>query len=326
MQPSISASPLSQPTDASYLDAYSLAVSGVVERAVPAVVNVETYSAAPGRELHRSGSGSGFIFTPDGFVCTNHHVIAHAQRLTLTTHEGQKFDAEIVGTDPHTDIAVLRLPQNSWPYLEFGDSSKLRVGQLAIAIGSPLGYQATVTTGVISALARSLRSQSGRLVDNVIQTDAALNPGNSGGPLMASNGTAIGVNTAVIQPAQGICLAISSNTASFVVSRLIRDGRIKRSVIGVAGQNVPLPKRLIRFYRLPVDSGVLVSAVEPDSPAAIAQIEPGDVIIGLDQKNITGIDDLHRLLDEHLVERNTGIRVVRRHEIEDLLIRPRSAD
>lgn len=308
--------------DASALDAYSLTVSSVVTLATPSVVNIETLSEARDGSRHRAGTGSGFIFTPDGFVCTNHHVAGNARHIVVTLHDGRRVEAQRVGTDPHTDIAVLRLPLDSLPALQFGDSSRLRPGQIAVAIGSPLGFQATVTAGIISALGRSIRSGTGRLVDDIIQTDAALNPGNSGGPLMDSAGKVIGINTAVIQPAQGICLAISSNTAAFVVSRLIRDGALRRSYIGLAGQNVALPERIIRFYKLQRRSGVLAVGVEPRSPAATAGVIPGDIVIGLDQNPVGGIDDLHRLLDERLINCNTGIRILRGYEIRDLLIRP----
>ena len=313
-------------SDASCLDAYSRAVSSVVQRSTPSVVNIETrIRTADGRQ-RRAGTGSGFIFTPDGFICTNHHVIEAADHIIVTTHDGKRLEAKRIGSDPHTDIAVLRLPAPSSSALEFGDSSQLQPGQIAIAIGSPLGFQASVTAGIISAVARSIRSTTGRLVDDVIQTDAALNPGNSGGPLLDSRGKVIGINTAVIQPAQGICLAISSNTASFVVSRLIRDGLIRRSYIGIEGQNVPISARWRKFYRLAQETGVMAVGVEPESPAARAGVLSGDIIIGLDQKTVAGIDDLHRLLDERLIERNTGIRGLRRHEIYDLLITPAASE
>ncbi|HMD55639.1 MAG TPA: trypsin-like peptidase domain-containing protein, partial [Phycisphaerae bacterium] len=241
------------------------------------------------------------------------------------TADGRRLPAAVIGDDPHTDLAVIRIDGDDLIGAELGDSSKLKVGQLVVAMGNPLGFQASVTAGIVSALARSMRSKSGRLIDDVIQTDAALNPGNSGGPLVGSDGKVIGVNTAVILPAQGICLAISANTASFVASRLIRDGKIRRSYIGVAGQNVPLLQRIVNFYHLPLKTGVLVVGVEPSSPAAKAELEEGDLILALDSKPVAGVDDLHRMLTDQLIGRHTGIRVLRRNELLDLLITPAAA-
>ncbi|MGC8540678.1 MAG: S1C family serine protease [Phycisphaerae bacterium] len=317
-----------QRDDAELLDAYSRAVSSAVEIVAPSVVNIEVFHGsdfAPGAAQRRAGSGSGFIFTPDGFVLTNSHVVHEAARIAVTTADGRRLRGFLIGDDPHTDLAVVRIDGNGLPAAQFGNSAQLKVGQVAIAIGSPLGFQASVTAGVVSALARSFRSGSGRLIDGVIQTDAALNPGNSGGPLVASNGQVIGVNTAVILPAQGICFAISSNTAEFVASRLIRDGKVHRSYIGVSGQDVPIARRMVQFYKLDAPSGVGVVAIEAESPADQAGLRSGDIILALDRQRVAGIDDLHRLLTEERIGKHTGIRVLRQHDLTDLLITPAAA-
>ncbi|HXN86697.1 MAG TPA: trypsin-like peptidase domain-containing protein, partial [Candidatus Binataceae bacterium] len=254
------------PSDTQLLDAYSIAVSGAAEKVSPAVVHVEiTNSKASGRPS--GGSGSGFVFTPDGFILTNSHVVTDASAVSVTLLDGRRFAADIVGNDPDSDLAVLRIGALKLAAAELGDSAAVKVGQVAIAIGSPYGFQYSVTAGVVSAMGRSLRAASGRMIDNVIQTDAALNPGNSGGPLVNSRGQVIGVNTAVILPAQGICFAIAINTASFVAARLMRDGRINRAHLGIAGMNVPIQRKVVRFHRLAVERGVMVASVEPGSPA-----------------------------------------------------------
>ena len=294
--------------DAELLDAYSHAVVNAARRASPAVVNIEVRHKAPaagggsGRPRPpQGGSGSGFIFTPDGFVMTNSHVVHGADEIEVTLSDGRSYAAKLVGDDPETDLAVIDIDAPNLSSVEFGDSTAIQVGQLVIAIGNPYGFQYTVTAGVVSNLARSFRSRNGRLIDNIIQTDAALNPGNSGGPLVDSHGRVVGVNTAIIPAAQGICFAIPAATAQFVAARLMRDGRIKRSYIGVAGQNVPLHRRLVRFHRLDVETGVLIVGIEPDSPAARASLAEGDLIVALDNKPIRNIDDLQRMLtDEHV--------------------------
>jgi S1-C subfamily serine protease len=300
------------------LDAYSRAVINAVDAVSPSVVFIEV--EMPHREgqprdgdprRQRGGSGSGFIFTPDGFIITNSHVVQGATRISVTLADGRRVQADLVGADPDTDIAVIRITAPNLVAATLGDSKSLRVGQLAIAIGNPYGFQTTVTTGVVSALGRSLRSTSGRLIDSVIQTDAALNPGNSGGPLVNSRGEVIGVNTAIIRLAQGICFAIAINTAKFVASLLMRDGEIRRGYIGLGGQTASIHRRVVRFYNLPVESGVLVLTTEEDSPAERAGLREGDVIVTFSGQPVTGIDDLHRLLTQQQIGVRSPIEVIR---------------
>ncbi|MGH8012159.1 MAG: S1C family serine protease, partial [Candidatus Binataceae bacterium] len=267
------ASPGASGADNELLDAYSEAVSGAARQVSGSVVNIAAMRR-DGASERNAGSGSGFIFTPDGFVLTNSHVVNGAARLTVTLLDGRTVEGTLVGSDSDNDLAVVRIHASDLVPVNFGDSNRLRVGQIAIAIGSPFGFQCTVTAGVVSALGRSLRSMSGRLIDDVIQTDAALNPGNSGGPLINSRGEVIGVNTAVILPAQGICFAIAINIAKYVAGRLIRDGHIVRAYVGVAGMTTPLQRRLVHFYRLPKEHGVAVASVEPGSPAERAGLRP----------------------------------------------------
>ena len=279
------------PADESLLDAYSSAVSGAVAAAHPAVVHIEVSgNDAPG------GSGSGFFISPDGYILTNSHVVHGARELRVFLADGRKLAADLIGDDPDTDLAVIRVSADELAHLTLADSEAVRPGQIAIAIGSPMGFQQTVTAGIVSGLGRSLRGASGRLIDNVIQTDAALNPGNSGGPLVNTRGEVIGVNTAIIRPAQGICFAIASNTARWVVAWLIKDGRIRRSFIGVAGQNVPLIRKVARYHHLKLDTGVLVAGLEAESPAARAGLQEGDVVIALDAAPTPRVDALHKLL------------------------------
>jgi S1-C subfamily serine protease len=308
-------------SDDELLDAYSRAVIGAAERISPAVVNIEVGQRPRGeqaadlrRRQEARGSGSGFIFTPDGFIMTNSHVVHRADRIDVTLSDGRRFQADLVGDDPDTDIAVVRIHASNLVPAPLGDSQAIRVGQVVIAIGNPYGFQCTVTAGVVSALGRSLRSGSGRLIDNVIQTDAALNPGNSGGPLMTSRGEVVGVNTAVILPAQGLCFAVAINTATFIAGRLIKDGKVRRSYIGVAGQTVSLPRRLTRLHNLSVESGILVATVEPGSPAGRAGLLEGDVIVGYNDHALGGIDDLQRQLTDTQVGARASVTVIRRAE------------
>jgi S1-C subfamily serine protease len=311
------------PSDAQLIDAYSNAVSEAVAAANPAVVHIEiSGDKGPG------GSGSGFFISPDGYLLTNSHVVQGGQRRVFLA-DGRKLSADLVGDDPDTDLAVLRVSADELAYLRLGDSSAIRQGQIAIAIGSPMGFQQTVTAGIVSGLGRSLRGASGRLIDNVIQTDAALNPGNSGGPLVNTRAEVIGVNTAIIRPAQGICFAIASNTARWVVAWLIKEGRIRRSFIGVAGQNVPLLRKLIHHHRLAQETGVLVAGLEPDSPASRSGLVEGDILLALDGVSTPAVDSLHRLLtSDRIGERAivTFLRGVelRRHAIIPLEMPSRS--
>jgi S1-C subfamily serine protease len=315
--------------DEELLDAYSHAVIGAAEKVSPSVVNIEVSQQAtlrrparPGFPREMQSHGSGFVFTPDGFILTNSHVVHKATRLDVTLSDGTRHRAEMVGDDPDTDLAVVRITAPNLLPAHLGDSQAIRPGQLAIAIGNPYGFQTTVTAGVVSALGRSLRSKSGRLIDNIIQTDAALNPGNSGGPLVNSRGEVIGVNTAVILPAQGICFAIAINTAKFVAGRLIRDGRIRRSYIGIGGQNVPLHRRLVRAHNLVVKSGILILSLEAESPAEKAGLAEGDVIVAFDGQSVSGIDDLHRLLTEERVGVSLPLVILRRAEKTEIQIVP----
>lgn len=311
----LQAAPQGAPSsDAVLLDAYSNAVMAAVEKAGPSVVNIDVRQQAgnghPSAET--GGSGSGFLIARDGFILTNSHVVHGSAKIHVTLADGREYAATLIGDDPDSDLAVIRIDAPDLVQAELGNSSEVRVGQLAIAIGNPYGFQTTVTAGVVSALGRSLRAQSGRLIDNVIQTDAALNPGNSGGPLVNSRGGVIGVNTAMIRPAQGICFATAIDTAKFVAGWLIKEGKFRRAYIGVSGQDVPIHRRVVRFYKLPVESGVLVVAVEPKSPAEEAGLVVGDVIVAFNERPVAGIAALHKLL----LGREIGVRaqlVVIRH-------------
>ena len=309
-------------TDDLLLDEYSRSVVSAVARVAPAVVNIEIEQRVKNGPRDVAGSGSGFVITPDGFILTNSHVIHHSTRIVVNVPDGRDCLAQLIGDDPDTDLAVIRIDAPQLAHVRLADSESLRVGQVAIAIGNPLGFQASVTAGVISALGRSMYSQSGRLIDNIIQTDAALNPGNSGGPLVNSAGEVIGVNTAMIRPAQGICFAIASNTAKLVAGWLIRDGRIRRSYIGVAGQNVPLHRRVIRFYNLPLETGVLVVSVEKDSPAKRAGLREGDVIVAFNERPIGTIHELHKMLVSEQIGVLAKLLVIRHTEKMELSILP----
>jgi S1-C subfamily serine protease len=306
--------------DDALLDAYSRAVIGAVGIVGPSVAKIDV-----GR-----GGGSGLIFTPDGLVLTNSHVVAKAREITVALADGRVFGADVAGDDPDSDLAVLRVVRSSddlarLPFATLGDSRAVRVGQVAIAIGNPYGFQHSVTSGIVSALGRSLRARSGRLMDDILQTDAALNPGNSGGPLVTTAGEVIGINTAMIQPAQGLSFAIASNTARYVAAKLIRDGRIRRSYIGVAGQNVPIPRAIARAHAVAVQSGVLVTAVEAGSPASVAALKEGDVIVACDGAAVAGIDDLHRHLTEDRIGVALPLVVLRGARRRQLIVVPADA-
>ncbi|MET0723856.1 MAG: trypsin-like peptidase domain-containing protein [Tardiphaga sp.] len=316
------ASEASPANDAALLDAYSNAVIAVTDRVGPAVVRVETGSRDP-KSRERGGIGSGIVISPDGLVLTNSHVVGTAKQIRLRDQEGIVTDARVLGVDPDTDLALLRADGvRDLHYASLGNSKALRRGQLVVAIGNPLGFESTVTAGVVSALGRSIRSVSGRNIEDVIQTDAALNPGNSGGPLVSSAGEVIGINTAIIQGAQGICFAVASNTAQFVLSEIIRHGYVRRAYIGVSGQTAPIPRRHAVIAGIDNTMGALLSQIEPDSPAAKAGLLPGDVVVKLDGTDIFGVDDLIRNLDRDRIDRTLTIDVLRMGRLREIEIHP----
>ncbi len=304
--------------DGELLDAYSAAVSTAVENAAAAVAHIEVLSStgAP------AGSGSGFFLSPDGYALTNSHVVHHASEVRVHLADGQRLRADVIGEDPHTDLAVVRVSGGVLPHLTLADSDRVRPGQIAIALGSPMGFQQTVTAGIVSGLGRSLRTQTGRTIDNIIQTDAALNPGNSGGPLLNTRAEVIGVNTAIIRPAQGICFAIASNLARWVAGWLIKDGRIRRSYLGVGGQTAPLLRTLARHLHLPQDTGVMISQVASGSPAQAAGLREGDIVIALDAHPIRTVTDLHQVLTAEYIDRPATVTIVRLTERIALDVRP----
>lgn len=303
--------------DGDLLDAYSQAVMSAVERVAPAVAHVRVE-----HRKGRGGSGSGFLITPDGYLVTNSHVASNAAGIEVTLPDGRTADARVVGDDPDSDLAVLKVQADDLAWVRLGDSSRVRVGQVAIAIGSPLGFQHTVTAGIVSALGRSMRAQTGRLLDNVLQTDASLNPGNSGGPLVDARGEVIGVNTAVIMGAQGICFAIASSTAERVAIALIRDGRVRRARLGLGGQTLPLPRRVVRHFGLPAESGVRIESVERGSPAADAGLTRGDVIVAIDGVAVPDIDTLQRVMGADAIARRIDVLVVRRDRTLTVAVTP----
>jgi S1-C subfamily serine protease len=322
------AGPNAEADESELHDAYSRAVMTAVERVSPAVAFIEVEQTPPPGGRRRGtqhGSGSGFVFTPDGLLLTNSHVVSGARRIRATLPDGQRFRADLVGDDPETDLAVIRVEATGLPTVTLGNSETLRPGQLVVAIGNPYGFQYTVTAGVVSALGRSLRARSGRLMDGIIQTDAALNPGNSGGPLVDARGEVIGVNTAMILPAQNLCFAIPIQTARRVAGLLIRDGRIRRAWLGVGGQNVPLPKRVASALQLVAPRGVLVVSVEPGSPAAIAGLEERDILVALDGQPIGTVDELHRALTEERIGQRLTLTLVREFKKLTIEITPEDA-
>jgi S1-C subfamily serine protease len=310
------APPLSSPSDAQLLDAYSNAVVSVVDAVAPAVVRI--HAKAP-----REGLGSGFVVSPDGLILTNSHVVQGASAVDVVTAEGRSLTARVLGDDPDTDLALLRVNEPvSLPHAEIGESKTLRRGQVVVAIGNPLGFEATVTSGVVSALGRSLRSSTGRLIEDLIQTDAALNPGNSGGPLVSTAGRVVGVNTAVIAGAQGICFAVAANTVRFVLGEILKHGRVRRGWIGLAGHQAQIPRRLALAAGLDQASGVNVAGVEPNGPAARAGLREGDLIAAVGGRPVTGVDDLIRTLDAETIGKELAVVAVRRAERLELKIRP----
>jgi len=322
----LSAQAAAPAVEAPLLDAYSRTIVDVVERVGPAVGFVSVRKTRGPRSVRaQRGTGSGFTFTPDGYLLTNSHVVHGASHIRVAFADGREFDADLIGDDPDTDLAMIRVGGHDLPTVSLGHSRALRVGQIAVAIGNPLGFQNTVTAGVISALGRSLRSQSGRLIDDVIQTDAALNPGNSGGPLCSSTGEVIGVNTAIIPGAQAICFATGIDTARWVVGQLFAHGRVRRAFIGVGGATAPLPRVLQRALTLEQASGVRVQEVQPGSPAHSAGLEDGDLVVGLDGTIVAGIDDLQRLLDASRIGRLSVLRIVRRNRLLHLTLTPLDA-
>ena len=319
------------PHEGEILDAYSRAVIGAVELVGPAVVHIQVAGAPAGGESDRQspggpsrgGSGSGVVVAPDGLILTNSHVVHDAGAISVSTQDGRRLPARLLGDDPDTDLALIRVDAAvTLPAAKLGDSRQLKVGQLVVAIGNPLGFECTVTAGVVSGLGRSLRARSGRLIDDVIQTDASLNPGNSGGPLVTSAGEVVGINTAVIMGAQGICFAVAGNTARFVLGHLIRHGRVRRSGIGIAGQHAPILRRVARFHGLDQESGVRVAGLEPGGPAIRAGLEVGDILVTIDGKPVGGVDDLVRMLTEDRVGRPTELAFLRRTELKRLSVVP----
>jgi S1-C subfamily serine protease len=311
-------------TDAALLDAYSRSVIGVSKSVSPAVVQIKVAkkNPPPPNRQQPFGTGSGFIISSDGFIVTNSHVVNQSTKIEVALQDGREYAAKLIGEDPATDIAVLQINGENLRSVRFGDSDSLQVGQLAVAIGNPYGFQYSVTAGVVSALGRTLRSESGRLIDDVIQTDAALNPGNSGGPLVDSGGNVIGVNTAVILPAQGLCFAVSSNLAQYVVGKLIMHGKVRRAYIGISGQTIPLNPRSVSHHQLTVKSGVLIQGVEPDGPAYNSELQTGDIIVGFEEKTVHSIDDLHKLLNEKAIGIRIPLTILRSGKKEKVTVIP----
>lgn len=304
-------------SDDKLLDEYSKTVISISERVSPSVVNVNTHNKSdikksyPKLPYEAQAKGSGFLFTPDGFILTNSHVIHNTDEIKVTLSDGRSFLAQIIGDDPDTDLAVIRITGSDLVHARLGNSKLLKVGQLVVAIGTPYNFQCTVTAGVISALGRTLRTNSGRLIDDIIQTDAALNPGNSGGPLVNSHGNIIGVNTAIIQSAQGLCFAIPINITKYIAAKLIKDGKIRRGYLGISCQNISMHRQIIRYYDLPSDYGVLITRVEKNSPAHKSCLMEGDILINFDEKPIINVDDLHKQLTDERIHCDSKITIIR---------------
>ncbi len=317
--------PRAEMSNVDLLDAYSRAVISVADHVGPAIVSIFVGQENQASGFEPMGAGSGFALTPDGYILTNSHVVSLARKIEAVFVDGRRLAADLVGDDPSTDLAVIRVNSNDLPYAVLGDSSELKVGQLVIAMGNPFGFQSTVSTGVVSALGRSLRSQQGRLIENIIQHTAPLNPGNSGGPLVDSRGRVIGVNTAIIAMAQGIGFAIPANTAKHVVSQILTLGRVRRGYLGMTGQPRQLDRRLVRFHKLESDYGLEVMAVEAGSPAGRAGLRVGDIMVEAGGKKVTGVDDLFRLLSEEPIGRSLHLVVLRLTEKLELDVVPEEA-
>ena len=290
------------------LDPYSNTVISAVEKVSPAVVQILAYKNENTKD---AGGGSGFFISSEGFIVTNSHVVSEATRIEVRTPEGDVFQAELKGNDPSTDVAVIKVYGKNFPSAKFGDSSKLKVGQLVVAIGNPYGFQYTVTAGVVSALGRSMRSYAGRLIDNIIQTDAALNPGNSGGPLINSKGEVVGINTAIIASAQGLCFAVGSNTSEYVVSKLIMGGKVRRAFLGIEGQTINLSKRIVTYNHLNINKGIYVAQVERNSKAGNSQLLTGDIIVGFNNVSISSVDELYLNLNENFIGKVVELDILR---------------
>jgi S1-C subfamily serine protease len=314
--------------DGQLLDAYSRTITQVAQEVSPAVIQIRTQKSkqqprTQGRPAYPQGSGSGFFISHDGYIVTNSHVIQGAGKIKAVLHDGRQLTARIIGDDPATDLAVLKIESSNLPTIAFGSSEKLQPGQIAVAIGNPYGFQTSVTAGVVSALGRTLRTNNSRLIDDIIQTDAALNPGNSGGPLVNSFGQVIGVNTAVIRQAQGLCFAVASDLAQYIVGKLIADGKVRRGLIGIAGQVVHLPGALVRRLELSQKSGILVQQLEKNGPAELAGLQKGDVVIGYHGEQVPSIDVLHKLLDEASIDRPSSLEVMRNGQYHQLTVTAR---
>jgi S1-C subfamily serine protease len=312
--------------DSDLLDSYSRSVTQAVERVSGSLVKIDVETQRKANRPAQQGSGSGFVFTPDGLILTNSHVVHRGVRFSLTFTDGSHSGAVLIGEDQDTDIAVLRTEHPVFSPAPLGVSKRLRIGQIAIAVGNPFGFQFSVTAGVVSALGRSMRSASGRMMEEIIQTDAPLNPGNSGGPLLDSTGCVVGVNTATIMGAQGLSFAVGIDTAKFVVGQILQHGRVRRSSIGIAAQNVPIPRRVVYEYKLPVSSGVMATARTPGGAALAAGLEEGDVIVGFAGQAVGGIDDLHRLLTTERAGTPQNISVLRGTVLKHLMIVPRERE